>query len=148
MVGSLKNNVNMSRKDHFKIFLKFYKSYFEDLSFKSLDACSANLPDHISATLKQISFPCFLFIKRALRILGTIPVPCFPFIKRELKILRTIPVSSCACERPFSSMKLLKTYHRSTMTNNRINPLALLYVHLDIYPSSEEVPKRFVARGL
>ena len=38
MVGSLKNNVNMSRKDHFKIFLKFCKSYFEDLSFKPLDA--------------------------------------------------------------------------------------------------------------
>ena len=122
MVGSLKNNISMSWKDHFKIFLKFYESDFEDLSFKSLDAelslwehhwenCSANLPDNVSATLKQISFPCFPFIKRALRILGT------------------IPVSSCACERSFSSMKLLKTYNRSTMTNNRLNALAMLYVH-------------------
>ena len=110
MVGSLKNNISMSWKDHFKIFLKFYESDFEDLSFKSLDAelslwehhwanCSANLPDSVSATLKQISFPCFPFIKRALRILGT------------------ISVSSCACERLFSSMKLLKTYNRSTMTS-------------------------------
>ena len=85
MVGSLKNNISMSWKDHFKIFLKFYESDFEDLSFKSLDAelslwehhwenCSANLPDNVSATLKQISFPCFPFIKRALRILGTISV--------------------------------------------------------------------------
>ena len=140
MVGSLKNNISMSWKDHFKIFLKFYESDFEDLSFKSLDAelslwehhwenCSANLPDNVSATLKQISFPCFPFIKRALRILGT------------------IPVSSCACERSFSSMKLLKTYNRSTMTNNRLNALAMLYVHLDIHPSSEEVLKRFIAHG-
>ena len=109
MVGSLKKN-SMSWKDHFKIYLKFYESDFEDFSFKSLDAelrlwehhwenGSANLPDNVSATLKQISFPCFPFIKRALRILGT------------------ISVSSCACERLFSSMKLLKTYNRSTMTS-------------------------------
>ena len=140
MVGSLKNNISMSWKDHFKIFLKFYESDFEDLSFKSLDAelslwehhwenCSANLPDNVCVTLNQISFTCFLFIKRALRILGT------------------IPVSSCACERSFSSMKLLKTYNRSTMTNNRLNALAMLYVHLDIHPSSEEVIKSFIAHG-
>ena len=91
--------------------------------------CSANLPDNVSATLKQISFTCFPFIKRALRILGT------------------IPVSSCACERSFSSMKLLKTYNRSTMTNNRLNALAMLYVYLGIHPSSEEVLKRCIAHG-
>ena len=94
----------MSWKDHFKIFFKFYESDFEDLSFKSLDAelslwehhwenCSANLPDNVCVTLNQISFTCFPFIKRALRILGT------------------IPVSSCACERSFSSIKMLKTYN-------------------------------------
>ena len=38
MVGSLKNNISMSWKDHFKIFLKFYESYFEDFSLKQLDA--------------------------------------------------------------------------------------------------------------
>ena len=140
MVGSLKNNISLSWKDHFKIFLEFYESDFEDLNFKSLDAelslweyhrenCSANLPDNVSATLKQISFPCFPFIKRALRILGT------------------ITVSSCACERSFSSMKLLKTYNCPTMTNYRLNALAMLYVHLDIHEGSEEILKRFIAHG-
>ena len=97
----------MSWKDHFKIFLKFYQSDFEDLNFKSLDAelslwehywenCSANLSHNVSDTLKQISFPSFPFIKRALRILGI------------------IPVSSGACEISFSSIKLLETYNRST----------------------------------
>ena len=91
--------------------MKFYESDFEDLSFKALDAelslwdhhwknYSANLPDSARNTLKQISFPCFPFIKRALRILGT------------------IPVSPCACDRSFSSIKLLKTYNHSTVTNN------------------------------
>ena len=138
MVGSLKNNINMSWKDHSKIFLKLYESDFEDL--ESLDAalslwkhhwenCSASLPGNVSATSKQISFPFFLFIKRALRILGT------------------IPVSSCACERSFSSIKMLKTYNHSTMTNNRLTVLAMLYVHLDIHPCSEEVIKSFIAHG-
>ena len=130
----------MSWKDHFKIFFKFYESDFEDFSFKSLDAelsllehhwenCSMNLPDIVSAALKEISFSCFPFIKRVLRILGT------------------MPVSSCACETSFSSMKLLKIYDHSTMTNNCLNALAMLYIHLDIHPSSEEVLKRFIAHG-
>ena len=38
IVASLKNNISMSWKDHFKMFLKFYESDIEDLSFKSLDA--------------------------------------------------------------------------------------------------------------
>ena len=62
-------------------------------------------------------------------------------------VLGMIPVSSCACERSFSSMKLLKIYNRSTMTNNRLNALAILYVHLDNHISSEEVLKRFIAHG-
>ena len=33
------------------------------------------------------------------------------------------------------------------MTNNRCNALALLYVHLDIHPSSEEVYPRYVTLG-
>ena len=38
MVCSFKNNIIMSWKGHFKIFLKLYESDFEDLSFKSIDA--------------------------------------------------------------------------------------------------------------
>ena len=47
---------------------------------------SANFPDNVSAISKQIRVPCFLFIKRTLKIIGT------------------MPVSSCAWERSFLSM--------------------------------------------
>ena len=82
-VGLLRNNISMTWKEHFKISLKFYESDFAELSFESLDAelreyrwenSSANVPDNVSVTLKQVSFPCFPFIKRALRILVTIPI--------------------------------------------------------------------------
>ena len=75
MVGSLKTILVRHGKITFKIFLKFYKNGFEDISFKSLHAelslrehhwenCSAHLPDNVSATSNQISFPCFPLIKR------------------------------------------------------------------------------------
>ena len=85
MSASLKSNGSTSWKHHFKIFLRFYKSEFEDLSFNSLgtevslleyhwEIFSANLPDNVSATLNEIIFSYFSFIKRALKILGTILV--------------------------------------------------------------------------
>ena len=102
MVALLKINIRTLWKDHFKTFLRIFESDFKDLSLKSLDVeqslreynwknRSANFPYNVSATLKQIGLPCFSFIKRALRTLGT------------------MTVSSRACERSFSSMKLLKT---------------------------------------
>ena len=131
---------NPNWKDHFKKFLNFYKDDFEDISLSSVDGELAlweqywknskiALPDSVSATLKRINFPSFKIIKTALRILGT------------------LPVTSCACERSFSAMKLLKTYNRSTMTNDRLNALAMLYAHKDIHPTPEDVLRKYNAMG-
>ena len=128
-------------RDHFKDFLRFYKDDFENTSLSTVDGelqlweqhwknSKAVLPDSVSATLKRINFPCFPIIKTALRILGT------------------VPVTSCACERSFSSMKLLKTYNHSTMSNDRLNTLAMLNVPLDLHPTSEDVLRKFIALGL
>ena len=140
MVASLKSPAQETRRDHFKRFLSFYENNFEDLCLLSLDGelslwehhwknSVKELPENGSSTLKQITFPSFPIIKRALRIWGT------------------MPVTSYTCERLFSSMKLLKTYLRTTITNNRLNALALLYAHPDNHPSSEEVLQRCVALG-
>ena len=86
-------------RDHFKFFLK--KDVFENTTLSTVNGkiqlweqhwknSKAVLPDSVSATLKRINFPCFPIIKTALQILGT------------------VPVTSCACERSFSCMKLLK----------------------------------------
>jgi hypothetical protein len=42
------------------------------------------------------------------------------------RILLTIPVTVAACERSLSKLKLIKTYMRSSMSNERLNYLALL----------------------
>lgn len=40
----------------------------------------------------------------------------------------TIPVSSSACERTFSCLRLIKSYLRSTMLDKRLSNLAVLYI--------------------
>ena len=59
----------------------------------------------------------------------------------------TVPVASCAWKRSFSSMTLLKTYNRSTMTNDRLNALAMLNIRLDLHPTLEDVLRKFIAFG-
>ena len=87
--------------------------------------CSSVRPGNISKTLKQIKFNGFSNIKVLLRILGT------------------LPVTTCEVERVFSAMKTLKTFSRSTMTNNRLNGLALIYIHRDFLPSFNLIIDRF-----
>ena len=41
----------------------------------------------------------------------------------------TIPVSSCACERSFSTLRIVKNYLRCTMKADRVNDLMLLGIH-------------------
>ncbi|XP_022165596.1 zinc finger MYM-type protein 1-like [Myzus persicae] len=53
---------------------------------------------------------------------------CFPNISIALRIILTIPVTSASAERSFSKLKLIKTYLRNTMTQNRLSGLAMLSI--------------------
>lgn len=55
-----------------------------------------------------------------------------PNIWVALRILLTMPVTVAACERNFSKLKLIKTYLRSTMSNERLNSLALLSIENEV----------------
>lgn len=46
-----------------------------------------------------------------------------------LQIFFTIPVTTSTAERTFSSLRHLKTFLRSSMTQPRLNNLMLMYVH-------------------
>ena len=58
----------------------------------------------------------------------------FENIKVALRILATLPVTSCECERSFYALRRLKDYARSTMVSERLNGLALMYIHQEIVP--------------
>ena len=49
-----------------------------------------------------------------------------------LKLLGTLPITTCECERSFSSLRIVKIWGRSTVTNARLNGLALLFTNREI----------------
>ena len=55
----------------------------------------------------------------------------FTEIDKLLHIYLTIPVITCTAERSFSVLRRVKTYLRSTMTEERLNSVVLLHVHKD-----------------
>ena len=52
----------------------------------------------------------------------------FPNAMIAYRVLLTIPVSVASAERSFSKLKLLKSYLRSTMSQERLNGLALIAI--------------------
>jgi hypothetical protein len=52
----------------------------------------------------------------------------FPNMKIALQMLLTVSVSTASCERSFSKMKLILTYLRASMSQSRLNDLALLSI--------------------
>ena len=72
------------------------------------------IPDSLEATLKDIDKDAYVNIYSM------------------LKVLITIPISSASCERSISSLRNLKNYLRNTMTQDRLNGLALMHAHRDM----------------
>ena len=121
---------NIDWRQKFRPFAEFYRS---DLPcYKALEAeldlweaywlnDTSCHPDNISSTVNSIDFKSFSNIKVCLRILGT------------------LPVTTCTCQRSFTSMKRLKTYIRSTVISERLNGVALVHVHQEIVPDIKTV---------
>ena len=57
---------------------------------------------------------------------------CYPNIFVAYRILFTIPIIVASAERSFSKLKLLNNYLRSTMSQERLNGLASLYIEKKI----------------
>lgn len=56
----------------------------------------------------------------------------FPSVYIAYRILLTIPVTVAIAERSFSKLKLLKSYLRSTMLQDRLNGLAILSIESEV----------------
>ncbi|KAK3095241.1 hypothetical protein FSP39_012040 [Pinctada imbricata] len=65
-----------------------------------------------------------------------------------LKIYLTIPVTTATAERAFSSLRRIKTYLRSTMTQARLNHCMLGYVHKELTDNVDvkEIASNFIKK--
>ena len=53
---------------------------------------------------------------------------CYPNVSIAYRILLTMPVTVASAERSFSKLKLLKSYLRSSMSQERLDDLAILCI--------------------
>jgi hypothetical protein len=74
------------------------------------------------------------------------PLEILEFLKRynyfpntivAYRVLLTIPVTVATAERSFSKLKLLKTYLRSTMKQERLNALAIIALESEMLEKIE-----------
>lgn len=70
---------------------------------------------------------------------------CLPVMNELFKILWTIPVNTCTCERSFSTLRRIKTYLRSTTSEDRLSGLALLNIEREVEIDYDEIVKEFTS---
>lgn len=59
----------------------------------------------------------------------------YPNVGIALRMLLCTPASNCSAERSFSALKRVKNYLRSTIEENRLNSLSVMYIESEIMQS-------------
>ena len=70
----------------------------------------------------------------------------YPNVHTNLRLLLITPVTSATVERGNSSLHFVKSYFRSTMGEERLNALLLLFIHRDIPLDYEAAVDEFANR--
>jgi hypothetical protein len=118
--------------------------------FKDVDSTSLSQELAIINKCRQSGskdFPAFNnlaelsgFLRSKQQVLGGL----FPETLKLANLLTVVPASSATAERSFSCLKRIKTWLRSTMTQTRLNDLALLHAHREMTPDLNLVMKEFI----
>jgi hypothetical protein len=101
---------------HCKVFVETFshdKSSDVEINdfFQELKVLQVTLPDSSMSALEILEF--------------VMVADCYPNVSIAYRILLTVPVTVASAERSFSKLKLLKNYLRSTMSQERLNGLAM-----------------------
>jgi hypothetical protein len=133
----------------------FTSDKLRSLDDKSLMAGCVNMEDALkSKEHKDIDgtelFGELILIQDLLKkSMGPLDILKFPNAIIAYRILLTISVTVASAERSFSKLKLLKSYMRSTMTQERLNGLAMISIESDVFEDTdyEGVIKDFISRN-
>nr|TKW40962.1 hypothetical protein SEVIR_1G281800v2 [Setaria viridis] len=116
--GFLFNLKNLKSLDEVDLWLR-YKNFVEIISHdNSSDVLQVTLPYSLMSAFEILEF--------------VIAKDCYPNVSLAYRILLTVPVTIVLAERSFSKLKLLKNYLRSTMSQERLNGLAMCTIERDI----------------
>ena len=127
--GFLFNSENLKSLDEADLWLCckiFVENFSHDNSsdveindfFSELKVLQVTLPDSLMSAPEILKF--------------VMDADCYPNISVAYRILLTVPVTIASVERSFSKLKLLKNYLRSTMSQERLNGLAMCTIEKDI----------------
>ena len=122
-------------KNNVKLFLESIKS---DLPHPFGIDAELDLWQVYWSRKEEVEFPDKIY-----KVLKATEEDIFPNIFTALKLLATLPITTCEVERSISVIRRLKSYVRNTMTQTRLNGLALLNVHRDIEVTPCEVLDAF-----
>ena len=108
-------------------FLKFYEDDLPNPKAIDAELClwekywvlnKEKCPSNVESTMSSLP------PSNILSAMTAIHFPGFENVKVVLRILATLPITSCECERSFSSMRRLKNYTRTTMSQS----LSLIHI--------------------
>ena len=75
--------------------------------------------------IRKVQFMYKLIIEKGLMC-------SFPNVEIVLRLYLVLMVTNCSAERSFSKLKLVKNRLRTTMTQNRLNNLAIMSIESDV----------------
>lgn len=99
---------------------------------------------HLASTEAICQMPVFFWLnitcgwggRSRRRLIQRIWLMCWKFVMRQLfpthvwlQLVLTLPTTSCESERSFSQLKLIKTSHHSTITEDRLSALSLMKIN-------------------
>ena len=126
---------NWDGKGTFDVDKDAIQLYSENVDMNKLVNQLKMLPDYITEIKKSVKDFASLKKVTTIRSLGEL-LSASSFgsgmlseVDKLLKIYLTLPVSTASAERSFSCLRRLKTYLRSTMTQQRLNNMMLLHCH-------------------
>ncbi|XP_074291587.1 uncharacterized protein LOC141618388 [Silene latifolia] len=102
--------------------ITFHSTYTSDVDlndlYSELKVIQSTLPNKLMSATEILEF--------------VISADCYPNASISYKFFLTVPVTVASAERSFSKLKLIKTYLRSSMSQERLNGLAILSIEKEL----------------
>ncbi|KAK9740773.1 hypothetical protein RND81_03G059100 [Saponaria officinalis] len=113
---------SLDEKELRKCCVTFHSTYTSDVDlndlYSELKVLQSTLPNKLLSATEILEF-----VKSA---------DCYPNASIAYRIFLTVPVTVASAERSFSKLKLIKTYSSSSMSEERLNGLAMLSIEKEL----------------